>query len=122
VQYLVLCCRTANFPSDFGKIDQLIVNTGSNNQGDVMEFVVILVVVVAVGALIYFNRSARSLDVNQDGRVDAADAVAAMTTAAEGVKSTVKKAVVRAKTAGKSAAPKSTAKKPVVRKTRSPKK
>ena len=87
-----------------------------------MEFVVILVVVVAVGALIYFNRSARSLDINQDGRVDASDAVAAVTTATEGVKSTVKKAVVRAKTAGKSAATKSTAKKPVVRKTRSPKK
>jgi hypothetical protein len=87
-----------------------------------MELVLVLIVAVTVGALIYFNRSARSLDVNQDGRVDAADAVAAVTAAAEGVKSTVKKAVVRAKTAGKSAAPKSIAKKPVVRKTRSPKK
>ena len=87
-----------------------------------MELVVMLVVVVAVGALIYFNRSARSLDINQDGRVDAADAEKAIKNAAEGVKTTVKKAVVRAKTAGRSAAPKSTAKKPVARKTRSPKK
>jgi hypothetical protein len=77
-----------------------------------MELIVVLVVAVIVGALIYFNRSARSLDVNQDGRVDAADAVAAVTTAAEGVKSTVKKAAVRAKTAGKSVT-----KKPAVRKT-----
>jgi hypothetical protein len=77
-----------------------------------MELILVLVVIVAVGALIYFNRSARSLDVNQDGRVDAADAVAAVTTAAEGVKSTVKKAAVRAKTAGKSVT-----KKPAVRKT-----
>ena len=87
-----------------------------------MELIVVLVLAVIVGALIYFNRSARSLDINQDGRVDASDAVAAVTTAAEGVKSTVEKGVVRAKTAGKSAATKSTAKKPVVRKTRSPKK
>ena len=56
-----------------------------------MEFVVILVVVVAVGALIYFNRSARSLDINQDGRVDAADAEMAIKNAAEGVKTTVKR-------------------------------
>ena len=40
-----------------------------------MELVLVLVV-VAVGALIYFNRSARTLDINQDGKVDAADAVA----------------------------------------------
>ncbi len=77
-----------------------------------MELVLVLVVAVIVGALIYFNRSARSLDINQDGRVDADDAVAAVTTAAEGVKSTVKKTAVRAKTAGKSVT-----KKPAVRKT-----
>jgi 1,2-phenylacetyl-CoA epoxidase PaaB subunit len=76
-----------------------------------MEFVVILVVVVAVGALIYFNRSARSLDINQDGRVDAADAEMAIKNAAEGVKTTVKKAAVRAKTATRSAAKKPAAKK-----------
>jgi hypothetical protein len=77
-----------------------------------MELVLVLVVAVIVCALIYFNRSARSLDVNQDGRVDAADAVAAVATAAEGVKSTVKKAAVRAKTAGRSVT-----KKPAVQKT-----
>jgi hypothetical protein len=49
--------------------------------------------------LIYFNRSARSLDVNQDGRVDAADAVAAVENAVEGVKETVQTAAQQAKPA-----------------------
>lgn len=75
-----------------------------------MELILVLVVVVAVGALIYFNRSARSLDINQDGNVDSADAVQAVQNAAEGMKQTVKKAAVRAKTAGRSAAKKPAAK------------
>jgi uncharacterized protein (UPF0333 family) len=77
-----------------------------------MELVLVLVVVVAVGALLYFNRSARSLDINQDGRVDAADAVAAVENAAQGVKNTAKKTAVRAKTAAKKPAAKKTAAKP----------
>lgn len=76
-----------------------------------MELVLVLVVVVAVGALIYFNRSARSLDMNQNGLIDAVDALAAVETAKEGVKATVKKATARAKTATKPAAKKSAAKK-----------
>lgn len=88
-----------------------------------MELVVLLVVVVAVGALIYYNRSARSLDVNQDGRVDLDDAKVAVTAAVEGVKTDAKKAAVKAKTAGRSAAKKpaakkSAAKKPATRKTK----
>lgn len=71
-----------------------------------MELVIALVVIVAVGALIYFNRSARNLDINQDGQVDAADAVAAVQNATEGVKTTVKKAAVRAKAATKKPAAK----------------
>jgi hypothetical protein len=87
-----------------------------------MELVLAGIVIVVVAALIYFNRSARSLDTNQDGKIDAADAQKAVQNAAEGVKTTVKKAAVRAKTAGRSAAAKSTAKKPIARKTRAPKK
>lgn len=83
-----------------------------------MELILVLVVVVAVGALIYFNRSARSLDINQDGNVDSADAVQAVQNAAEGMKQTVKKAAVRAKTAGRSAAKKPAAKKPAAKRTK----
>ena len=83
-----------------------------------MELVIALVVVVALGALIYFNRSAKDLDINQDGRVDTADAVAAVTNAAEGVKTVAKKAAVKAKTATRSAAKKPAAKKPAVKRTK----
>lgn len=75
-----------------------------------MELIVALIAVIAVGTLIYFNRSSRNLDINQDGKVDAADAVAAVENAAEGVKTTVKKAAVKAKTAVRSAAKKPAAK------------
>lgn len=71
-----------------------------------MELVLVLVAAVAVMALIYFNRSAKSLDINQDGKVDAADAVKAVVNTTEGVKQTVKKAAVKAKTARKPAAKK----------------
>ena len=76
-----------------------------------MELILVLVVAVIVGALIYFNRSAGSLDVNNDGKIDAADAVAVVQQAAEGVNSTVKKAAVHAMTANISATKKTTAKK-----------
>lgn len=81
-----------------------------------MELVLGLAVVVAVAALIYFNRAAKSLDINQDGKVDAADVVAAVTSATEGAKTTVKKAAVRAKTATRSAAKKPAAKKATAKK------
>ena len=67
-----------------------------------MEIIIALVVVVVVGALIYFNRTAKSLDINQDGKVDLADAKAAVQNTVDGVKATAdvnKDGVVDAKDA-----------------------
>ena len=50
-----------------------------------MEIIIALVAVVVVGALIYFNRSSKGLDVNNDGKVDLADAKAAVDNAVTGV-------------------------------------
>ena len=83
-----------------------------------MDILIVLILIVAAGALIYFNRSSRSLDINQDGKVDAADAVQAVQNATEGVKQTVKKAAVKAKTATRSAAKKPAAKKPAAKRTK----
>lgn len=71
-----------------------------------MELLLGIVVVVAVGALIYFNRSAKSADINQDGKIDLADAAQAVENATQGVKTVAKKAAVKAKTATRSAAKK----------------
>ena len=92
-----------------------------------METLLVIAIVVVVGAIIYFNRSSKSLDINEDGKVDAADAKAAVQNAVTGVKQTadvnkdgkvdaadakvvatkaktaVKKAAVKAKTATRSA-------------------
>jgi hypothetical protein len=54
-----------------------------------MEIIIALVAVVVVGALIYFNRSSKGLDVNNDGKVDLADAKAAVENTVEGVKTIV---------------------------------
>ena len=43
-----------------------------------MEIIIALVAVIVVGALVYFNRSAKSPDINNDGKVDLADAKAAV--------------------------------------------
>jgi hypothetical protein len=53
-----------------------------------MEILLAIAVVVVVGALIYFNRSSKSLDINNDGKVDSADVKAAVQNAVEGVKAT----------------------------------
>lgn len=53
-----------------------------------MELLLLIAVVVVVGALIYFNRSSKSLDINTDGKVDVEDAKAAVQNAVEGVKQT----------------------------------
>lgn len=92
-----------------------------------MEILLAIAVVVVIGALIYFNRSSKGLDVNNDGKVDAADVKAAVHNAVCGVKETadvnkdgvvdaadvevvvekakteVKKAATKAKTAAKKA-------------------
>ena len=93
-----------------------------------MEIVLIAVVAVAIGAFIYYNRSSKSLDVNNDGKVDAADAKAAVQNVVEGVKATadankdgkvdaadVKVVAEKAKTGAKKAAVK--AKEAVAKKT-----
>ena len=85
-----------------------------------MEILIALVAVVVVGALVYFNRSTKSLDINNDGKVDLADAKAAVDNAvagvtavadvnkdgkvdAEDVKEVAKKAATKAKSAAKKA-------------------
>jgi hypothetical protein len=93
-----------------------------------METLLIIAVVVVVAALIYFNRSAKSLDINADGKVNAEDAKVAVENAVEGVKQTADvnkdgkvdvadvkvavaktKAAVKAKTNRKPRTPKKTA-------------
>jgi hypothetical protein len=51
-----------------------------------MEIVLLAIAVVAIGAFIYYNRTSKSLDVNKDGKVDVADAKAAVQNVVEGVK------------------------------------
>lgn len=94
-----------------------------------METLLVIAIVVVVAALIYFNRSSKSLDINEDGKVDAQDAKAAVENAVEGVKQTADvnkdgkvdvadvkvaatkvKAAVKAKTSRKPAAKKTVAK------------
>ena len=53
-----------------------------------MEILIAIAAVVVIGALVYFNRGSKGLDVNNDGKVDAADAKAAVKNAVEGVKAT----------------------------------
>ena len=54
-----------------------------------MEIIIALVAIVAVAALVYFNRSSKSLDINNDGKVDLADAKAAVDNAVAGITATV---------------------------------
>jgi hypothetical protein len=78
-----------------------------------MESIVIIVAVVVIAGIIYYNRANKSLDVNQDGKVDAKDVKVAVKTAAAGVKAdvgsarvAVKKAAVKAKASRARKAPK----------------
>lgn len=78
-----------------------------------MELLIGLIAIIAVGVLIYFNRSSKGLDINQDGKIDAQDVTQAVDNAVQGVKQEtakakqqVKKAV--AKTTAKTSTRKST--------------
>ena len=53
-----------------------------------MEILIAIAAVVVVGALIYFNRSSKGLDVNNDGKIDLADVKAAVDNTVSGVKAT----------------------------------
>jgi NADH:ubiquinone oxidoreductase subunit K len=57
-----------------------------------MEIIILTVVVVglAVVAVWYYNRDSKSLDVNNDGRVDAQDAMQALKTTAQGISQDVR--------------------------------
>lgn len=48
--------------------------------------IAILIAVLVVGVVIYFNRTSKGLDVNNDGKVDAQDAKAAVQNAAAGIR------------------------------------
>jgi hypothetical protein len=54
-----------------------------------MEIIIALVTIVVVAALVYFNKSAKSLDINNDGKVDLADAKAAVDNTVTGVANVV---------------------------------
>ncbi len=53
-----------------------------------MELLLIAIAVAVIGGIWYYNRSAKSFDVNQDGKVDAADVKAAVQNVVCGVKET----------------------------------
>jgi len=57
-----------------------------------MEIIIIALVILAVGAIWYFNRD-KGLDVNADGKVDIEDAKAAVENTVEAVKETVEEKV-----------------------------
>jgi Ca2+-binding EF-hand superfamily protein len=54
-----------------------------------MEILLAIAVAVVIGALIYFNRSSKGLDVNNDGKVDLEDVKAAVDNAVVGVTAAV---------------------------------
>jgi hypothetical protein len=53
-----------------------------------MEIVLLAIAVVVIGAFIYYNRSSKGLDVNNDGKVDSADVKAAVQNVVCGAKET----------------------------------
>lgn len=82
-----------------------------------MEIIFVLVV-VGLGAALYFNRKSPALDINKDGNVDVKDAVAAAVKVEEAVVAEVKTVATKAKTAAKKVvAKKAPAKKAPAKKT-----
>jgi hypothetical protein len=53
-----------------------------------MELALGLIAIIVIGLIIWFNRGTKGFDVNKDGKVDVADAKAAVTNTVEGVKAT----------------------------------
>jgi hypothetical protein len=51
-----------------------------------MELALGLIAIIVIGLIIWFNRDTKGFDVNKDGKVDLADAKAAVTNTVEGVK------------------------------------
>ena len=51
-----------------------------------MEILLVIAVAAVIGALVYFNKSSKSLDLNNDGKVNVDDAKTAVQNAVEGVK------------------------------------
>jgi uncharacterized membrane protein len=82
-----------------------------------MEIIIALVVVV-LGAALYFNRKSTTLDVNHDGKVDAKDAVAAAEKVEQAVVTEVKavETAVVAEVKAVATKAKSAAKKPAAKK------
>ena len=53
-----------------------------------MEIVLLAIAAVVIGTFIYYNRSSKGLDVNNDGKVDTADVKAAVQNVVCGVQET----------------------------------
>jgi len=85
--------------------------------------IIIALVVVGLGAALYFNRRSQVLDVNKDGNVDVKDAVAVAVKVEEAVVAEVKEVVAEVKTVAtkaKTAVKKVAAKKPAPAKKAAP--
>lgn len=77
-----------------------------------MEILLAIAVGVAIFALVYFNRSSKSFDINNDGKIDATDIKVAVDNAKQGIAADI----VKVKTAAKATVKKAAAKKPVAKK------
>lgn len=71
-----------------------------------IELLIVLVVVAGGIAVWYFNRSAKSLDLNNDGKVDVADAKVAVENTVAGVEVVAEQAVKSVKKTAKKASTK----------------
>lgn len=71
-----------------------------------IELLIVLVVVLGGVAVWYFNRSAKSLDLNNDGKVDVVDAKVAVENTVAGVEVVAEKAAKTVKKSAKKAATK----------------
>lgn len=73
-----------------------------------IELLVVLILVGAGVAVWYFNKDAKTSDLNNDGKVDVKDALQAVENAASGTAAVVKTAAKTAKRSAKKAATKAT--------------